>query len=632
VGTHRVGRLCSALLLGTTFFLGSTSAQRAAAGDARPSQDPSNSSIAPGSGALVFKLYSESTGTRLERQAVLKLRNVSDNSVTWQTTDNGAQTAFTNIPYGQYQIEVSAAGYLTTQSEVRVMDSSRPPEIEIVLQRDPAAIGVDASDSVMPPKARKLTKHAIGLLKSDRFPQAQKQLDQAYRLAPADPDLNFLLGYLYFKTKDFAKAGGHLSTANNLNPQNPQVLTLLGRVGLERADYSAARSALEQAVLLDFENWLPHNLLAAAYLRQGNYQQAYDEAEIAIRKGKRAANSSQLILGKSLLELGHSQEAVEALATFLQESPQDPVAGQVRSAIAAIQDHGASPLTESTTRSDTRISALDPLAAVPPPGLSIKTWQPRGVDEIKPYVAPGVACPLAQVIDETGKRVTQLVDDVEHFAAVEELLHQALDDYGIPTRIMTRKYNYVATISEPRPGILNVDEFRANKLTLEGYPDHIATTGFAVLALVFHPHMRESFAMTCEGLGDWRGQATWLVHFRQREDRPNHMHNYKIGNRNHLVGLKGRAWITADKFQIVRMEAEIISPIPEIQLLSEHQMVEYAPVPFPKKNATVWLPRDAQIYFDFRKHHYYRHHSFDHYMLFSVESGDKPKEPEAPPS
>jgi hypothetical protein len=133
--------------------------------------------------------------------------------------------------------------------------------------------------------------------------------------------------------------------------------------------------------------------------------------------------------------------------------------------------------------------------------------------------------------------------------------------------------------------------------------------------------------MVCEGLGDWHGQASWLVHFRQRDDRPNHMHAYKVGNQIHPVKLKGRAWITADKFQIVRIEAEMVSPMPEIQLLSEHQVVEYGPVPFPKKNTSLWLPKSAEIYFDFRKHRYYRRHSFDHYMLFSTDTDEKRKEP-----
>ena len=225
-------------------------------------------------------------------------------------------------------------------------------------------------------------------------------------------------------------------------------------------------------------------------------------------------------------------------------------------------------------------------------------------------------------------RVQELVDDVARFAAVEDLFHQSLDNYGVPSRTETRKYNYVASISEPEPGYLAVDEYRADKMDYSGYPDGIASTGFAALALVFHPHMRDNFTMTCEGLGDWHGQATWLVHFQQREDRPNRMHSYKVGGQTFPVPLKGRAWITPDKFQIVRIEAEMVHPIPEILLASEHQVVEYGPVPFEKKNTTLWLPKSAEIYFDFRKHRYYRRHSFDHYMLYSVDTQEKRKEPQ----
>ena len=223
-------------------------------------------------------------------------------------------------------------------------------------------------------------------------------------------------------------------------------------------------------------------------------------------------------------------------------------------------------------------------------------------------------------------------NDVARFSAVEDLFHQPLDEFGNAVRTETRQYNYVASISEPEPGFLAVDEYRAQKLTLSDYPGNIASTGFAGLAFVFHPHVRDNFEMSCEGLGDWHGQATWLVHFRQRDDRPNSMHSYKVGDQLHPVKLKGRAWITADKFQIVRIEAEMVSPMPEIQLLSEHQVVEYGPIPFKNKNVSLWLPKTAEIYFDFRKHRYYRRHSFDHYMLFSVDSEEKRKEPASKPA
>ena len=109
-------------------------------------------------------------------------------------------------------------------------------------------------------------------------------------------------------------------------------------------------------------------------------------------------------------------------------------------------------------------------------------------------------------------------------------------------------------------------------------------------------------------------------------------HSYDIGGQIYPVKLKGRAWISPDTFQIVRIEAEMVRPMPEILLLSEHQIVDYGPVPFPRKQVSLWLPKSVEIYFDFRKHRYHRHHSFDHYMLYSVDSVEKRKEPVATPA
>jgi hypothetical protein len=419
----------------------------------------------------------------------------------------------------------------------------------------------------------------------------------------------------------------------NLNPHSSQALTLLGRTGLERQDYPGARSALEQAILSDAENWLPHNLLADAYLHEKNYDRARDEAQVAITKGKTVASPAELVLGQALLGLGHDQEGIQALNVFLQESPRHPMSKQVRDLIALAQDHQSSSApAASAQRLEAQLSGIDNLASLPAPGLSVKPWQPPSIDDVKLALAPGVVCPSEQVMAESGRRVQELVQDVTRFSAVEDLFHQPVDEFGNAQRTETRQYNYVASISEPEPGFLAVDEYRAQKLTLADYPGNIASTGFAGLAFVFHPHVRDNFDMSCEGLGDWHGQATWLVHFRQRDDRPNSMHSYKVGDQLHPVKLKGRAWITADKFQVVRIEAEMVSPMPEIQLLSEHQVVEYGPVPFQKKNVSLWLPKSAEIYVDFRKHRFYRRHSFDHYMLFSVDSEEKRKEPSAQPA
>ena len=626
-------RSSAPLLVVFVVLASSLFAQRPGIKDQRPIQDlPSSFNRSPGTGVLIFRLYAEDSNTPLDRQAVLKLVNHADLTALWQTTDGASQGIFTDIPMGDYEVEVSAAGYFSERKQVQLTNSVRPVETEILLHRDASAVSLDLASAIMSSKARKQAKRAILLMKSGNLAEAQQPLELAYRMSPSSPELNLLLGYLNFQKKDFARAANYLGMAATLSPHDVQSLIMLGRVGLEREDYEGARSALEQAISLDAGDWVAHDLLAAVYLREKKYEQARNEAESAIAKGKRGASTARLIMADALIGLGRDADAAQSLGTFLNESPQHPLAGEVRTLLARLKDRNSVAEPEALPDSEIRVSDSDSLAVVSAPALSLKSWKPPGIDDIKLPVAPDVRCPTEQVLEESGKRVEELVQDVERFAAVEDLFHERLDNYGIPIRKENRKYDYVAIISEPRTGILNIDEFRSDEFALGGYPDQIETRGFAVLALVFHPHRQNEFEMTCEGLGDWRGQATWLMHFRQRSDRPKQMQAFNVGDRSYSIGLKGRAWISADKFQIVRIEAEIADPIPEIQLLSEHQVVEYGPVPFPRKNTNLWLPKTAEIYLDFRKRHYHRRHSFDHYMLYSVDTEEKRKEPVSPPA
>ena len=278
-------------------------------------------STAPGTGILILTACDQRETTHLDRQALLKLVNQTTQVTTWQTTEDTSKGVFTNIPFGRYELEASAVGYLSTHKELQVTNSFGPVQLNIVLQRDPAALNLDVADAALSGKARKQTSRAVAALKSANLKEAQKRLDEALKSAPTSPSLNFLLGYLYFEKKDFGQAGNYLSTAVNLNPRNSQALTLLGRTGLERQDYPAARSALEQAILADAENWLPHNLLADAYLHERNYGKARDEAQAAITRGKSSAAPAQLVLGEALVGLGKDQEGIQALNVFLQQSP-----------------------------------------------------------------------------------------------------------------------------------------------------------------------------------------------------------------------------------------------------------------------------------------------------------------------
>ena len=148
------------------------------------------------------------------------------------------------------------------------------------------------------------------------------------------------------------------------------------------------------------------------------------------------------------------------------------------------------------------------------------------------------------------------------------------------------------------------------------------------MVLIFHPRYVNNFKMTCEGLGEWRGQPAWQVHFEQRADRPNQTLSFVMNHSTYDVNLRGRAWILADSFQVARLETDLEQAIPRIRLRLYHESVEYRPAMSNVKNVDLWLPSSTELYMDFQGHRFYREHSFTDFRIFSVNTEtqiNKPK-------
>jgi len=587
-------------------------------------QSISTYETAPNTAVVIVHTFAEEKPVSLDRSARVDLTNLANHVGGFLIVPGRQDAVFVNTALGKYVISVTAVGYMSESQEISVLSPARQ-YVDIVLHRDPAAVTLNEASGLMPPKARKEARRAVSLLKSSDLTNAEKRLKAAYALAPSNADLNFLLGYVYFQKNDYAQAATYLGTAANLSPHSAQTLTLLGRTKLTLQNYPEAQSTLEQAILVDPEDWLPHNLLANTYLHQNKYNKAHDEAQIAVAKsakyGKNASGAADLTLGQALIGLGQKSEGIQALRVFLKESPPENMIEPVQALITRVQESDRAPAGGSEIP-----TSPSPLMAVPKLVLSMQTWRPPDIDDMRPALDPGVTCSCPQVLAAAGQRVQELVQDVTRFTADEDLFHKSLDGAGLSIHAETRKYNYAASISS-KPGSVLIEDYSDAKGPQGGYPDGIKSTGFVMLALVFHPEMQGDFDFDCEGQVKWTGKPTWLVHFRQRPDRPNRMQDYSVGGQTYRIDLKGRAWISQDTSQILHIEADIINPAHEVQLLSEHQVVEYGPVPFARKNTVLWLPKNVEIYFDFRKHRYYRHYAFDHYMLFDVDVQEKVKLP-----
>lgn len=597
-------------------------------------QGPSPNGVGNPFGSVTI-IVTDENGANLSQQALVKLYSNMTSTNVWGTTQDRSQIIFDQVPLADYEVEVSSAGYETTTKELSVM-TAQAYQLMVRLKLDGSgAVTNPIPGQLLAPKARKEVQKGISGLNSGNLSEAQKHLQAAYKLAPANADLDYLLGFLFVQKKDPENAQTYLEKAISLDPHHVRALTTLGQLEMQQKDYPGAVSALEQVVATNPGLWTGHSLLAEAYLQVGDFDKALEQADLAKEKGKTAAVRAEVIKGEALAHLGKNEEAIQVLEAFVKEAPKDPVVPGVRDMIAQLKEISNAPTYKETSASSSPAptpaltvigSAIASPTATSEKKLSIPLWRPPSVDDEKATIASGVVCPSAQVITGAGKRATELVDNVARFEATEDVLHQELDEFGNPVSKETRKFDYIASISENR-GALAVDEYRGALTDQGDFPAHIATRGLPGLAMVFHPLLRDDYQMTCEGLGDWHGQAAWLVYFRQRPDRPSRMMRYSFTDGEDAVALKGRAWIAASTFQIVHLEADLLNPMPRIRLLSQHQSVDYGAVAFKTKHINLWLPKDADLYFDFRGHRYHRNHTFENYKLFSVGASQKIEDP-----
>ncbi len=475
---------------------------------------------------------------------------------------------------------------------------------------------------ILGPRLQKELGKALEALRANKPADARSHLDAVYRSAPGDADANFLFGVYSSQVNDWVHARSYWQKVLSLSPNHLGALLSLGGALMRESKPNDAAQYLNRAVEAEPTSWRAHAVLAEAFLRQGLLDNSIKEAERALELGHGQAGIAQPLLARALHLRGDQKRAIQVLQSYLRENAAD--------AAAAKQLENLETSFESAVESRSATASTSP----PEPILTTSAllpsnWLPPDIDEKVPPVEPGVACNLEEVIKNSGKRIQEFVANVDRYAATEAVTHESINKWGFASHPIKFQFDYLVSIKQNRLGLLTVDEYRDTHYLPAKFPDGVATTGLPALVLIFHPYYAENFAISCEGLARSKGQSAWQVYFRQRADKPNTIRSYKIGAEGpaYPVALKGRAWIAADSFQIVRLETDLINPLPQIRLVSDHATIEYGPVHFKARNLDMWLPQNAEVHYDWKGRRSHRRHSFKNYLLFSVDEKQKISEP-----
>lgn len=601
-------------------------------------------SLVPAVGKVVVRIR-EMGGANISTPAWVRLySDISMFQLSSGTQDN-SQIVFDNVPLGEYHIEVRAPGYLQAVNDATILTPNAIAYVwvELRLESGPnsaAAAGSKAGPPVMAPKARKELEQAGAALRANDLKKAQEHLDRAKKLAPGHPVVHYLQGLIYFQQQNAAAARTSLETAVNLYPGHAGAQAALGATLYRLGDLTAAVAALDKSVEISPQNWQSHRALAMCHIRLRAYDKARAHAERAIETSGDKVPELHVLLARVLIALNQKEKARAELQSFITGQPGHPemaeaqrllviLLGELNAPGAGRFEGGPGPLAGNAANPDAALATVRVSAALPEIRSGPGRWAPPAVDDTPPMLLKDTSCKLPEVLAGAGKRAAALVESLERVAATEKVEQADLDEDGNQVQVRTNVFNYTVSITETRPGHLAVEESR-EAVSRSDVPPRYMTNGLGAMALIFHAYYVKDFEMRCEGLTEMQGQPAWSVYFKQRADKPSRIRSYALQGGNFKVPLKGRAWIAANNFQVLRLETDLVEPLKGLRLEKEHLVIEYKPVDFKSRKVRLWLPANAEMYSFFRGHRFLHHHSFADYLVFSVDVSHKTSEATKP--
>jgi tetratricopeptide (TPR) repeat protein len=341
-------------------------------------------------------------GAPIDQLAVVVLTSIGGQHRRQATARSGV-AEFTGLEAGSYSLSVIATGYAAAVEEVQLNGSeSSIATVMLWPASDGHAAVAVAGPPILAPEAKKKLAKALEAMRTGKLAEAHNQLVAVYRLAPGNPEVNYVFGLYSAQAKEWGVAKSYWEKALNLYPKHVGALISMGTALLRENKLAEAEMYFKKAVEAEPSSWRAHGLLADACLRQNSVNEAVSEAERAMELGHGQAAVVEPLLARALAKRGDDERAIRVLKSHLAEHPSDEGAKKQLENIQALssgKDAGDS-------------AGLSPDSTLPPAPLFAElsllppsNWLPLDVDERVPPLEPGTSCDLKEVLQSAENRV-----------------------------------------------------------------------------------------------------------------------------------------------------------------------------------------------------------------------------------
>jgi tetratricopeptide (TPR) repeat protein len=571
----------------------------------------------------VYVSVREASGLQLQTPALVKLNcPLTGVHLSRQAKDDGPIAQFLTVPSGDCRVEVEAGGYKPVKEQIEVLQSvtNRIQYVYVYLHPEGEAASI-GRPAVVPQNAIKEIDKGMAAMQKKKNDDAMKHLTKAAQLSPTNPDVAYLLGMLSLDRRDFLSAGQHFQSAITYAPNHQRALVGLGYVQVDTNQWSTAVQTLEKALQIDGNSSRAHLLLANAYLQLQNFPKAQEHAQRAEEFGAEYAAPARTLLGEVLAAEGNSQGAKVEFEGVLRDFPKAPSAEVAHENLEHLgQPSGNAP----TTAVGSGVIGVPNAALLPSmEAAKVTAWAPPNVDTAAPGVASDVACSADELVQRTGLSTNHQLESLEKFLATEHIQHEEVNAKGEVSQIRDKSFQYLVFVQHEKDGLVFLDERRDGGTKTDEFPTSLATVGLVSLGVdVFQPGFAKALDFKCEGLGQWRGKAAWIVYFQQKPGVKSYLRLWETKTKTVEVPLKGRVWVAAGSYNVLHVESDLREPMKDLELTRDHLSIDYGPVSFANGDSELWLPWYADMYMELHGRRYHHSHTLTNFSLFSVDTNN----------
>lgn len=298
-----------------------------------------------------------STSGTTVNDAIVELKSLGGGMLAQAVTRNDGDFAFSNLANGEYEVEVTVAGYETVVQTARFntpyrMNFAEVLNIEVMIRpRAEAILAAPGTNYVqdVPMAARASYEKGIARLRERKSDEGIAALREAISRFDDYFDAHFALGKEFFRQGKNNDALEQFERARQINDRQHAVYFMFGMVMLRQQKFALAQRAFREASSLNANLAASHfyrgQALIELALRTSDETQRATDLEDAEKELNRAweLSSGRLTIvhlqrARIYERRGAREAAARELENYLRAAPESSQAGAIRTAITRLRN------------------------------------------------------------------------------------------------------------------------------------------------------------------------------------------------------------------------------------------------------------------------------------------------------